>query len=105
MCVIGFILPYTQLIPLILEPGFSFQMLIDDLFVNRVSTIFAFDLFVTAMVFVIFALYEGVKIKIRFLWIPFLMTFLVGASLGFPLFLYLRETTIEKKGRSEPSKS
>ncbi len=95
LCIFGFILPCSQLIPLILEQGFSINIF-DQLFANRVSTLFALDLFVTATTFVVFAIYEGLKIKLKHLWIPFAATFLVGASLGFPLFLYLREITLEK---------
>ncbi len=96
LCIIGFILPYSQIIPLLIEGNFGIQFIINQLFINRVSTLFAFDLFVTATVFIIFALYEGVKLKIKHLWIPFIATILVGASLGFPLFLYLREINLEK---------
>ena len=97
LCVFGIALPYSQLIPIILENGFSINMVIDQLFVNKVSTLFAFDLFVTAVVFIFFALYEGFKLKMKYIWIPIIASFLVGASLGFPLFLYMRESHIEKK--------
>ena len=97
LCIFGFILPYSQLIPLMIEPGFSIELAYNQLFANRVVTLFAFDLFITATTFVVFALYEGLKIKVKHLWLPFAATFLVGASLGFPLFLYLRELNLEKK--------
>jgi len=96
LCVFGIVLPYSQLIPILIEDSFSIDMVMDQLFVNRVSTLFAFDLFVTAVAYIIFALYEGLKMKIKHLWIPIIGTFLVGASLGFPLFLYMRERYLEK---------
>ena len=96
LCIFGFILPYSQIIPLMLEQSLSLNSLIEQLFANRVSTLFALDLFVTATVFVVFTIHEGLKLKIKHLWIPFAATFLVGASLGFPLFLYLREINLEK---------
>ena len=89
-------MPYTQIIPLILEGNIGIEFIINQLFINRVITLFALDLFVTATVFIVFALYEGFKLKIKQLWIPFIATVLVGASLGFPLFLYLREINLEK---------
>jgi hypothetical protein len=95
LCFFGIILPYSQLIPLLLEGNFSLKIMIDQLFINRISTLFALDLFVTATVFIVFALYEGVKLKLKHLWIPLLSTLLVGASLGFPLFLLLREINLE----------
>jgi len=97
LCVFGFILPYSQIIPIILEGNFDFQMISDQLFANRISTLFALDLFVTATAFVVFALYEGIKLKIKHLWIPLVASILVGASLGFPLFLYIREINLENK--------
>lgn len=101
LCIFGFILPYSQIIPLMIEPGFSLELAYDQLFANKVTTLFAFDLFITATTFVVFALYEGLKIKVKHLWLPFAATFLVGASLGFPLFLYLREINLENKSEKD----
>jgi hypothetical protein len=70
-------------------------MMMNKLFVNRISTLFALDLFVTATTFIVFAIYEGLKYQVKHLFIPLIATFLVGASLGFPLFLYLREISRE----------
>ena len=95
LCIFGIILPYSQIIPLVFEGNFGFQMMIDQLFANRVSSLFALDLFVTATAFVVFALYEGTKLKIKHLWVPLVASILVGASLGFPLFLYMREVSLE----------
>ena len=97
LCFFGIILPYSQLLPILIQGNFSLQIMMDQLFINRISTLFAFDLFVTATVFIFFALNEVVKLKIKHLWLPFIATFFVGASLGFPLFLYVREISLEKK--------
>jgi len=97
LCIFGIILPYSQLIPYMLENTFDIASFIDQLFVNRVSALIALDLFVTALTYIIFAVSEGISLKIKHLWIPILGTFLVGASLGFPLFLYLREINLESK--------
>ena len=96
LCVFGFILPYSQIVPIILEGNFGFQMMIDQLLTNRISTLLALDLFVTAIVFIFFAVYEGMKLKIKHVWAPLVASILVGASLGFPLFLYMREINLEK---------
>ncbi len=96
LCIIGTILPYSQILPLILDPSFSWATMGELLFANRVSTLFALDLFVTATVFIVFALSEGIKLHIKHLWLPFVASALVGASLGFPLFLYMREQKLEK---------
>ncbi len=96
LCIFGFFLPYSQLIPIIMECNFGFHMMINQLFASRISTLFALDLFVTATVFFVFVIYEGVKLKIKYLWIVFIASILVGISLGFPLFLYMRERNFEK---------
>lgn len=96
LCIFGFILPYSQIIPILLEGNFGFQMMMDQLFANRISTLFALDLFVTATAFIVFAVYEGLILKIKHLWIPIVASILVGASLGFPLFLYMRQINLEK---------
>ena len=97
LCIFGIILPYSQLIPMLLEGNFRFQMMIDQLFSNRISSLFALDLFVTSTAFIVFALYERIKLKIKHLWVPLIDSILVGASLGFPLFLYMKEINLEKK--------
>ena len=97
LCLFGTILPYSQLIPLLMQGDFTLSLMINDLFINRVSTLFALDLFVTATTFLFFALFEGIKQHLKYLWAPIIATFLVGASLGFPLFLYFREINMEKK--------
>lgn len=96
LCFFGFVLPYSQLIPLLLYGDFSIEFIVNQLFSNRVSTLFAFDLFITAVVFIVFAIYEGFKLKLKLLWVPLISTIIVGASFGFPLFLYLRELNLEK---------
>ena len=96
LCAFGIILPYSQLFPLLLNQSLSLNTAYDQLFSNRVTTLFVFDLLITATTFIIFAVYEGLKIKVKHLWIPITATFIVGASLGFPLFLYIREITIQK---------
>ncbi len=100
LCFFGIILPYSQLLPILIEGNFSLKIMINQLFINRISTLFALDLFITATVFIFFALNEGIKLKIKHLWLPFIATFFVGASLGFPLFLYLREISLEKNNSS-----
>ena len=91
LCVLGIILPYSQLLPYILESGFDIQIVIETLFSNRISALFALDLFVSAVTFLAFAFIEGKRIGMKEFWVPIVGTFLVGVSLGFPLFLYLRE--------------
>ena len=41
-------------------------------------------------------LVEGRRARVRHLWAPVAATLAVGVSLGLPLFLYMRETEIER---------
>ena len=68
LCIFGIILPYSQLIPYMLENTFDIASFIDQLFVNRVSALIALDLFVTALTYIIFAVSEGISLKIKHLW-------------------------------------
>lgn len=100
LCVLGLILPYSQLIPLMIEHnGFDFFRFIREIFVNKSSSFIAMDLTITAVTFFVFLLNQKMK-KTSYphyvFLLPLLCVFLVGVSLGFPLFLYLLELQNKK---------
>ena len=96
LCIIGAILPYSQLIPWIATHGLDFTLFFQELFSTRISGFFAMDVIVSAVVLVIFILSEGRRLDLSLLWLPILATLLVGVSLGFPLFLYLRQRKLDQ---------
>lgn len=53
------------------------------------------DVIVSALVLFVFIWLEGLRLAIRHLWLPVPATVLVGVSLGFPLFLYLRQRELD----------
>jgi hypothetical protein len=67
-----------------------------DLFANRISAFFAFDVIVSAIVLLLFIQSEGRRLQMRLLWLPMLGTLFVGVSLGLPLFLYLRQSKLDR---------
>ena len=95
-CVIGAILPYTQFIPFVLAHGWNLQIFFQQLLANKISIAFSLDLIVAAFVFIIFLFAEGTRLKMRRLWLPITATFAVGLSLGFPLFLLMREIHLKR---------
>jgi len=96
LSIIGFILPVYFIYQIALEQnGFDFGRFFSDISVNPSSRLIAADLAVAATTFVAFLFYETRRLKIKFWWISIIGTFLVGASFGFPFFMYLREITIE----------
>jgi len=75
--------------------GLNMPLFVRELFANRISGFFAMDVLVSAVVLVGFIRAEGVRVKIRNLWLPIVSVLLVGVSLGLPLVLYLRERALE----------
>ena len=97
LCVLGFALPYSQFIPWVMENGLHMKYFVQQLFSNRIGAFFGLDVLVSAIVLFRFVNYEGKRLRMSALWAPILSTLLVGVSLGFPLFLYMRELALESQ--------
>lgn len=96
LSVIGFAAPYAAFIPWLAEHGPNGRLFVQHLLANRVGVFFAIDVVVSAVVLLRFAALESHRLRLRGRWIVLLATLLVGVSLGFPLFLYLRERQLEQ---------
>jgi hypothetical protein len=96
LCVIGFLLPYSQFVPWLTTHGLNLPLLIHDLFANRISAFFGLDVLISAIVTWIIITTEGHRLGIRHLWLPIIATGVVGASLGLPLFFYLRQLHMDR---------
>ena len=97
LCFLGFALPYSQFVPWLMENGLHMKYFVQQLFANRVEGFFGLDVLVSAIVLLRFVSYESRRLRMRARWAPIISTLLVGVSLGFPLFLYLRELALEKQ--------
>jgi hypothetical protein len=95
-CVLGLVLPYSQFVPWLLEHGLNVALFIRELFDNRISAFFATDVIVSAIVLIWFIQSEGKRLRVRLLWLPTVGTLLAGVSFGFPLFLFLRQVTLDR---------
>jgi hypothetical protein len=96
-CLLGLLLPYSQLIPWLCEHhALNMSLFVRDLFANRISGFFALDVIVSAIVLICFIQTEGRRLGVRLLWLPTLAVLLVGVSLGLPLFLYLRQLQLDR---------
>jgi Terpene cyclase DEP1 len=92
-CLFGLLLPYSQLIPWIIEHrAFNMPLFMHDLFANRICAFFALDVIVSAIVLLSFIQTEGRRLRIRLLWLPMLGTLFVGL----PLFLSLRQLQLDR---------
>jgi hypothetical protein len=96
-CVVGAVLPYWQFVHWLFERGFNPTVFLRELSANRISTFFALDVLVSAIVLIIFMRVESARLRIRRRWLPVLATVFVGVSLGLPLFLYMRELALERR--------
>lgn len=101
-CVLGILLPYSQFVPwVVVHHGVPLGLFVRELFSTRIGAFFGMDVLVSAVVLIFFLRREGKRIGVRHLWLPIAGTLTVGVSLGFPLFLYLREGALERAGYTE----
>ena len=96
LCVLGFVIPYSQFVPWLLEHGFNLGLFVRELFANRISAFFAMDVIISAIVLIWFIQSEGKRSRVRLLWLPTIGTLVVGVSFGFPLFLFLRQLMLDR---------
>ncbi len=103
LCILGTVLPYSQLLPFIREHGLDLGIFFEQLFANRISGFFGLDVIVSSVVLWVLVVVEGRRAGVKYLWAPIVANFAVGVSLGLPLFLYLREARLERSTRGAPS--
>lgn len=96
LCILGTVLPYSQFIPFLREHGMNIPLFIEQLFANRISGFFGFDVIISSVVLWVLVLTEGRRRQMKHLWVYILCNLLVGVSLGLPLFLYLRERKVSQ---------
>jgi uncharacterized protein DUF2834 len=95
-CVLGLLLPYSQFVLWLLEHGLNVTLFFRELFANRISTFFAMDVIISAIVLIWFIQSEGKRLRVPLLWLPTIGTLIVGVSFGFPLFLFLRQMILDR---------
>jgi Terpene cyclase DEP1 len=103
LCFIGAVFPYWQFLPWLSRHGLSPALFFQELFVNRISSFFGIDVIVSALALLVFIPVESFRLGIRRWWFPLLATFVVGVSLGLPMFLYMRELKLERGQERVPN--
>jgi Terpene cyclase DEP1 len=91
LCVLGTVVPLSQLFPFLREHGLDWRLMIEQLFANRISAFFGLDVIVSSVVLWVFVAVDGRRSAVKHLWAPIAASLMIGVSLGLPLFLYLRE--------------
>lgn len=98
LTLVGIILPFSQFLLWLTEYGFNVSLFIDQIIANPLATFAWLDVIVTVIVIVVMVMNEGKNDKIKRLWIPIIASFVGGASVGLPLFLYMKQCHLEKNG-------
>lgn len=83
-------------IALLVKNGIDAGLFVQQLFANKISTFFATDLIIASLVFWVFLLKEAKKYALRHWWVYFIASLTAGLSFALPLFLYFRESQLEK---------
>lgn len=91
LAALGLLLPYYFFDRLILANGLDIGLLIQQLFTNDISTFFAVDLIITAIVFLLFSFKEGKRLQMSNWWLYLAATLVIGPSFSLPTFLYVQE--------------
>ena len=97
LAVVGFIAPYYFLISFLMMHGLDARLFIQQLFGSPISTFFAVDLLISAVVFVFYVGHEAARYSMKHQWIYLIALCTVGLSFALPLFLYARESHLETR--------
>ena len=97
LCILGTILPYSQLVPFLTENGFNMRLFVEQLFANRISGFFGLDVIVSSIALWAFVITEGKRRRMKRLWVYLACNLTVGVSLALPLFLYMRERKVARE--------
>lgn len=95
LCVLGVVLPYSQIVPWIGQNGWNTAYFFRLLFANGVSGACVLDVLVTSAIVVVFIVAEGKRLGMRTLWLPLAGLPALGVPFALPMFLYLRERALE----------
>jgi len=97
LSVAGIILPMSQFIPASISGEFTIGGMFAAMTSSRTITGVTFDFLVVVLTALAFGIIESIRLKIKWAWVCLVGTFLIGASFGFPFFLFLREGALAKR--------
>tara|TARA_A200000159_G_scaffold163919_1_gene191750 strand:+ start:1815 stop:2132 length:318 start_codon:yes stop_codon:yes gene_type:complete len=96
-CVLGAALRLSQFLPWLLANGADLPLFFEQLLANPISRFFGFDVVISALVLITLIIVESNRLVIKKGWLAIAATLCVGVSLGLPLFLYMRQLTLDKQ--------
>jgi hypothetical protein len=95
LSVLGSLVPLLWFWPWLAVHGLDIGGLVDELFSTRVGGFFGLDVLCSALVLAVFVVAENRRQRIAGSSWALLATVCVGVSAGLPLFLYLRQRTLD----------
>ena len=95
IAIVGTIVPYYFFIGFLMEHGLNLNLMLDQMFVNGISSFFSWDVIISTFAVVTLVISEGKKLEMKHRWLYIIFNLSVGVSLALPAFLYARELKIE----------
>lgn len=95
-CIVGLVLPLYEFYPFLAAHGLDVGLFISQSFSNPSSASLAADVVCSAIVLILFMLFEGRRLGMKRRWWP-LLGLAIGVSLAFPWFLYLRQHHLDAR--------
>jgi hypothetical protein len=95
LAIVGLVISYYFFTSFLIANGLDLQLFFSQLFANNISTFFAVDLVITAIVFWVFLYRESQRWQMGNWWVYIVVTLAIGPSFALPLFLYFREKRVE----------
>jgi hypothetical protein len=96
LCILGTIIPYAFFVPFLAENGLDLGLFAQEMFATQVASFFSADVLVSSLALWAFIFFELRKRHIKNWWLAIIGNLAVGVSLALPLFLLLRELTLEE---------
>lgn len=100
-CLVGAFVPWLVFSPWVANSGLSPLMFLQQIIGHPVAGYAWLNILFSGVPFLVFVWQEGRRIHMTRLWLPFVGYFLIGLAFAIPLFLLMRELTIQPNHRTE----
>lgn len=88
--IIGTIVPWYFFAVFFMNNGFDIPLFISSLFANGAAAGFVMDVLISLVVFWVWSFADAKTNNVKHWWLVLPASFLVGLSLAFPMYLYMR---------------
>ncbi|BCX72607.1 DUF2834 domain-containing protein [Acinetobacter bereziniae] len=97
LTLLGIILPFSQFILWLNQHGLNLTLFFQQIIDNPIAAFAWLDVIVTVVVIVVMVIQDGQQLKMNRLWVPVIASLMGGASVGLPLFLYMKQCHLERR--------